>query len=65
MTEILITDLCTAKKIAKAKCSEPNRLHARKSEAGSMGKKWGTSRTMKILRITLLILTEESPKKLA
>lgn len=70
MRGILMADLRTAKKIAKAKCSEQtkcsqlNWLCVRKSKLNSIGKKWGTSRVIKILRITSLILTEESPKKL-
>lgn len=53
-------DICTAKKIAKARCSEPNWLYARKSKVKSIGKKLGTSRVIKTRKITSLILTEET-----
>lgn len=59
-----MADLYTVKKTLTAKCSKPNWLCARKSEVNSIGMKQGTSRVIKMLKITSWIVTEESPKRL-
>lgn len=55
-----MADIGTVKKIAKAKCSDPNWLYARNSKVKSVGNKLGTSRVIKTWKITSLILTEET-----